>query len=126
MPSSGRRLAPSSRFGSSFTSISLRLRLLLTVPVVIPFPVLVHSLVAWAREDDPRIAALVLFILGVYLVYAVPFLRAVWRSNPVWLGDQAKASAVERRLRSGLANTPAEDGPVGVPSHFDERPPSRW
>ena len=106
MPSSGRRPAPSRRFGSSFTSISLPLRLLLTFPVVIPFPVLVHSLVAWAREDDPRPAALVLFLLGVYAFYAIPFLRSVWQANPEWSRDRSQAAAVERRLRESLAKNP--------------------
>ena len=98
------------RFGIGVTSLPLRLRIALTAPVVFVNVVLLQSLYFDASADDPRPAALVLFLLGAVNGVAIPVLRELWRRNAEWAREQARQAADEldvadrARTKKGLAH----------------------
>jgi len=98
------------RFGIGVTSLPLRLRIALTVPVVVVNVVLLQSLYFDATADDPRPAALVFFLLGAVNAVAIPVLRELWRRSAEWAREQAHQAAAEldvaerARTKEGLAH----------------------
>ena len=72
-------------------------RLAISVPIVAIGAVVVRSLVITALEGDP-VAALLLLIVGVYLIYAIPLLRALWAPSASWRHGRTRARAEAQRM----------------------------
>ena len=83
-------------------SLPLGLRLGLTVPVVVLEALLIRSLIRTASADDPRGAALVLFLIGSIAAICVPVLREVWRSTVEWKQARAREGGERRTLDDQL------------------------
>ena len=90
------------RFAADAVSMPLWLRVAITVPVVYVGYVLVKSFVL-AVKDGAIGAAMLLFILGIFLFYAVPLLRVLWKPSAGWRYDKNRSEAEIRRFRE-LAN----------------------
>lgn len=80
----------------------LWLRLVLTVPVVLLGALLARALVVAASSEDPRPAALALFLLGLLAGWAGLVIPHFWRSSAEWRQKAAAAAALNRRLGDGL------------------------
>ena len=108
-------MSPARRFGNSVVSLPLWVRLVVTAPAAFVFVQLMRAFWTSVHEEDPRPAALALFLLGVVSVLATPFLISIWRSNPIWLRHRSEAAALERRLAEAITSD-AEQAPPS--EHF--------
>ncbi len=86
-----------SRFRGDSVSLSLWPRLAISVPIVGVGAVLGRSLFISALNVEPA-AALLIVIVGVYLLYALPLLRALWHPSESWRHEQICAYAASRRI----------------------------
>jgi hypothetical protein len=98
------------RFASDSLSWPVWLRVLLTLPFVAGAYVLGKGVVAAVTAGRPG-AALLPFLLGIFLVYAVPFLRGLWRPSTSWRHDRLRAETAAERIADRARHlSPGTDG----------------
>jgi hypothetical protein len=85
------------RFSGDAISWPLWLRVGVTLPLVLVGYVLLRMLYLAASANAPA-AALALLLVGIFLVYSLPFLRSVWRSNKAWRYAATRREAESRHL----------------------------
>ena len=90
------------RFAADAVSMPPWLRVTVTVPIVYVGFVLIKSFVISVLDAEMG-APLLLFIVGIFLFYAVPLLRVLWRPSAGWRYSKNRSEAEIRRLRE-LAN----------------------
>lgn len=78
------------------------MRWLMTTLVALPALGLFVSMLMIAWSDDPRAAAMDFFLLGVYLMIAVPVVRHLWRPTAQWQSARREQWLLERKLQDQL------------------------
>ncbi len=86
------------KFGGDSISWPLWLRISVTLPIAFVGYVLFKSLF-YAATDNAAGGALLLPLCFVFLIYSVPFLRALWRTNIAWRNEQIRREAESRHSR---------------------------
>lgn len=92
------------RYGSR---ASVMTRVGLTICLVTPVLFLALNLLLWTQDEDSRMAALMLWLLGISVLLAIPLARVVWRPTAEWRHQQTAAEALARRLQDRLDWTPS-------------------
>jgi hypothetical protein len=85
------------RFASDAISWPLWLRVVLTLPFVAAAYVLGKGLLSAVLNARPG-AALLPFALGVFLIYTVPSVRALWRPSASWRHGRMRADVAASRI----------------------------
>jgi hypothetical protein len=111
------------RFAPDAVSWPLWLRVVLTFPLAAITYVLGRSLYVAARDGDPR-AAFMFFLLGIFLLYAVPFARSLWRPSTSWRYEQLRADAAGHRIAE-QARCRADSSEMGKAFGSTSRPTRR-
>ena len=91
-----------SKFGGGVSTPPLLARAALTAATLGLGAMLAIRIIREAGYAHLQVAALVLFMLGVWLLGALIFLPHVWRPSGEWKRDQFEAHRLERRLRLAL------------------------
>jgi hypothetical protein len=107
------RRYPRGRFASDAISYPLWLRAALTLPVVVLGCMLTKLFVVVVINGDPGPGVAILpLVIGVFLVYAVPFLRGLWRSSTSWRHAQMRGDVAANKIEdraSRISATPNVD-----------------
>ncbi len=94
------------KYGASTLTWSLPVRVLLTLPLLLPAWLVLRMLGAIVVQvQDPQdlvSRALTGFVGGAVLLMAPRYLKSVWAPNPEWAREQHTSAAVERRLHDSL------------------------
>ena len=72
------------RFGASVRTYSLRTRFLVTAAFAVPNLYLACGIGYWAKQADPRPAALFTFMFTLVCAGSVVILRQIWQSSTSW------------------------------------------
>lgn len=100
------RQAEHRRFSASVLTFSLRTRLVLSAPLVLVVGLLVVNFVRDACSDDPRPAAMMLFVLGPWSFLTWQFVRPLWRHDVEWSRSRQAGAAEADRVREEIAAGP--------------------
>ena len=100
------RQAEHRRFSASVVTFSLRTRLALSAPLVIVVGFLVVNMVLDACSDDPRSAAMTLFLLGPCSYLTWQFVRPLWHYDVEWSRSRQAGRAEADQLRAEIAAGP--------------------
>jgi hypothetical protein len=106
------------RFGHGQLTLGPRGRVAVTVVVLVVVANLVGSLLVNARGEDPRPAAMVVFLMGVFLPLCGLTLWRVWRPSAEWRLARQEAARVPQREREELERAlrgPAVNPALGGP-----------
>jgi hypothetical protein len=98
-PASG----PARKFGAGVCTPSLLSRLTATVALLTVGAVLSLLMIPAVHRPDSRIAAFVLFLLGLWCLISLLSLPQVWRPSAEWRRQRYEARQLERRLRAAFA-----------------------
>ncbi|MFN8125314.1 MAG: hypothetical protein U0R64_02195 [Candidatus Nanopelagicales bacterium] len=94
------------RFGASAVTWSWPVRVLLTLPWVIPVWLVARMFVALRDQlaDPAGLVVVVCFgFAGACSLFLAPqYLRTLWAPNPSWDADRRGDAALERRLRESF------------------------
>ena len=101
------------RFRPDVLSLPLWARSLITVPFVLVAYVLGRSLLLNAAESAPA-AAMLFFLLGLYLFYALPFLAVLWRPSTTWRREQVRTAHEQRHTPEMIRRRAGGEGLVEI------------
>jgi hypothetical protein len=96
------------RFTASSVTWSLPVRILLTLPLLVPVFLIINGIRAMASLT-PNISAILGAAIGAYACFLVPsYLRSVWAANPRWLHQSRQAARLESDLQESLDKNPSQ------------------
>ena len=93
-------------FTASIMTFSLRGRLAVTVPVVLIGLFLFLNLVSDALADDPRPAALVFLLFGIWAFVAWRVLHHLWRPDIDWAAERRDSNLDSEHIRANVEDLP--------------------